>query len=206
VFGGLGFVSANTVRWEEVRRWPDRVELPEVAFLVTPTFTTRPSATLTRTRTPTRTRIPPTRTATPLPPTETPTLSPPTATWTPAPTSTPTPLFAAPTLLSPSDEVEFRGSGVDIELSWEDLGPLADDEWYALSLRYYTDGEMQYSGTWTKNASWLVPEELYMRAGQLERTFEWDVTVVQQTGTRPDGGREGVALGASSETRSFFWY
>ena len=83
---------------------------------------------------------------------------------------------------------------------------LNDDEWYALSLRYVTDGVIQYSGTWTKETSWILPAALYMMAGQHERTFEWDVTVVQQTGTKQYGGREGVALGPTSETRTFFWY
>jgi hypothetical protein len=30
--------------------------------------------------------------------------------------------------------------------------------------------------------------------------------VMKQTGTKPDGGRDGVAVSSSSETRTFFWY
>ena len=91
-------------------------------------------------------------------------------------------------------------------MSWEPIGALDEDEWYALSLRYFADGVMQYSGTWTKETSWTVPAELYTKAGQVEREFQWDVTVVQQTGFKPDGGREGVALGPISEARTFLWY
>jgi len=82
---------------------------------------------------------------------------------------------------------------------------LADDEWYGVSLRYLTDGVVQYEGTWTKDTSWQVPGELYRRAGQNEREFQWDVAVMMQTGTKLDGGREGMALGPTSEPSLFVW-
>ena len=91
-------------------------------------------------------------------------------------------------------------------LAWQAVDGLADDDWYALSVRFLTDGAVQYAGTWTKNTSWLLPAELYMKAGQNERALQWDVTVMRQTGTKPDGGREGTALGPASETRAFYWY
>lgn len=102
--------------------------------------------------------------------------------------------------------MEFHGQGSRIELSWESAGGLADDEWYGLSLRFLAGGIMQYSGTWTKEMSWVVPSELYAKAGQSKRAFQWDVTVMKQTGTKPTGGREGVPLAPASETRTFFWY
>ncbi len=193
----------NVVPWDELRAMADRVEVPEVAFLVTPTFTPRPTITVTATRTPTRT---PTATLTTVPPTETLTPVPPTATSPPLPTATPTVRLVTTFLLAPAEGMEFRGGGALVALSWESIGTLGDDEWYALSLRYFADGVMQYSGTWTKETSWTVPAELYVKAGQVEREFEWDVTVMQQTGFKPDGGREGAALGPSTETRTFFWY
>lgn len=189
--------------WAELRALPGRVRPPEVAFLVTPTFTATP--TVTRTPTPTvtptpmftRTEVPPT--LTPLPPTLTPTRR-------PAPTRTPTPRFAAPRLISPDNGLEIYGGGTQITLRWESAGVLAEDEWYAVSLRFLASGVTQYSGTWTKETSWIVPRELYTKAGESERVFEWDVTVMKQTGTKSDGGREGKAVSASSETRGFFWY
>jgi len=45
-----------------------------------------------------------------------------------------------------------------------------------------------------------------MKAGQFERAFQWDVVVMKQTGTKPDGGRQGVPLSPPSEPRTFFWY
>jgi hypothetical protein len=100
----------------------------------------------------------------------------------------------------------FRGGGSRIKLSWEPVGVLAEDEWYGVSLRFLADGVVHYSGTWTKETSWIIPSELYTKAGQNERAFQWDVTVMKQTGIRADGGREGVPLSATSETRTFFWY
>lgn len=192
--------------WAELRALPEQVQLPEVALFVTPTFTATPTAT----RTPTPTRGPrPTSTATstPVAPTETPVPVTETPTRRPAATRTPTPPFVAPRLLSPENGLEFRGGGgAQITLQWAPAGTLAEDEWYALSLRFQANGVTQYSGTWTKETSWIVPQELYTKAGESERLFEWDVIVMKQTGTKPEGGREGEAISARSETRDFFWY
>jgi hypothetical protein len=206
VVAALLYLGFNYVPWDMLRALPKRVQVPSVAFLATRTFTPMPTPTATRTATRTP-RPTPSFTPTTLPPTETPLpTNPPTATSPPLPSSTPTPPFAAPRLLAPEDRAEFSGGGAQLELRWEPAGGLNDDEWYALSVRYLTDGVVQYSGTWTKETSWILPEALYMMAGHDERAFEWDVAVVQQTGTKPDGGREGVALGPISETRTFFWY
>jgi hypothetical protein len=207
VYLGITYLPRYSVQlkhaWGELQGLRGRVRPPEVTFLATPTFT----ATATGTRTPTPTMTPtPTFTSTAVPPTETP--LPPTVTSTrrPVPTRTPTPPFAAPRLVSPDNGSEIRGGDTQITLRWESGGSLAEDEWYAVSLRFRASGTVQYSGTWTKETSWLVPRELYMKAGESERVFEWDVTVMKQTGTKADGGREGVALSAPSETRAFFWY
>jgi len=189
--------------WAKLRGLPGRVQVPEVAFLATPTFSATPTATrtatLTRvpTATVTRTAIPPTETS--LPPTET-------ATRRPAPTRTATPFPSAPKLLSPDNGLEIHGSSAQVTLRWESVVSLAEGEWYALSLRFQAGGITQYSGTWTKETSYVVPEELYNKAGNTERVFQWDVTVMRQTGTKPDGGREGTAVSAPSETRSFTWH
>ena len=199
----LGLAVYHFVPWAEVRALAGQVELPSLAFLVTPTFTPRPTAT--RTRTPTVTPSP-TATATAVPPTETPTPLPPTETVRPTPTSTPTPRFVAPQLSEPADQAEFYGRGTQIVLSWGSAGELQDDEWYAVSLRFLAAGAQQYSGTWVKETSWPVPNNLYEQAGHDERALTWDVTVMRQTGSKPDGGREGVAVGPVSEVRTFYWY
>ncbi|MGC8786864.1 MAG: zinc ribbon domain-containing protein [Anaerolineae bacterium] len=191
--------------WAELRALSHHVQIqiPAIAFLATPTFTASPSPTYTLTATGTPT---PSRTSTPLPPTDTPTIPPPTATRKPAPTRTPKPPFDAPRLIGPENQAEFHGGDAQIQLTWTPVGALAEDQWYALSLRFTADGIVHYSGTWTKETNWLVPRELYTKAGQSERAFQWDVTVMRQTGIKADGGLEGVALSPPSETRIFFWY
>ena len=123
-------------------------------------------------------------------------------------TMTPTavPRLSTPRLLNPENGLEIRGSNAQIKLSWEPAGVLAEDEWYALSVRFLADGVVQYGGTWTNETNWMIPSDLYMKAGQFERAFQWDVIVMRQTGTKPDGGREGAPISAASETRAFFWY
>jgi hypothetical protein len=199
----VGYAFYRYVPWAKVRALTEGVELPSVAFLVTATFTPQPTPT--RTYTPTVTPSP-TATSTPLPPTETPTPLPPTETQRPAPTATPTPRFVAVQLISPPHEAQFHGGGTEIVCSWAPAGVLLDDEWYAVSLRFAAGGAVQYSGTWTKDTSWVVLDDPYRQAGHDERAFDWDVVVMQQTGTKPDGGREGISLGPVSETRKFYWY
>jgi len=137
VYLGKTYVPRYSVQlrraWTALRALPGTVKPPEVTFLLTPTFTATPTATrtplptVTRTPLPTRTAIPPTDT--PLPPTAT-------ATRPPAPTRTPTPRFAAPQLVWPDNGVEIGGSDAHITLRWQSAGALAEDEWYALSLRF----------------------------------------------------------------------
>ncbi len=115
------------------------------------------------------------------------------------------PLLPAPKLIEPVDGREFGGPDSQIWLSWEPVGALAEDEWYAVSLRYYAGGALQYSGTWTKEVRWRVPRELYQKPDPLRPEFEWDVRVMRQTGTKPDGGREGVPRSQTSEVRRFTW-
>jgi hypothetical protein len=202
--GALAYAAWAWVPWQALAELPGKVDLPQVSFLVTPTFTRGPTytPTVTRTREPTATRtammVPPTATATPPPPT---------ATEYVAPTATPTtaPRFPPVVLTSPVDEALFVGGGSVIQLVWATAGALAEDEWYALSLRYWTDGAEQYSGTWSKETSWTVPQELFMRAGQNERTFEWDVTIMREAGTSEDGGRAGTPVNGVSEARTFVW-
>jgi hypothetical protein len=207
VYLGITYLPRYSVelekQWAKVQAWRGRLRPPEVTFLVTPTFTATPTGT--RTPTPTFTRTP-TFTWTAVPPTETPLPPTVTATRRPAPTRTPTPPFVTPNLVAPDNGLEFRGGDTQITLRWEPTGLLAEDEWYAVSLRFMAGGIAQYSGTWTKETSWVVPNELYMKAGESERTFEWDVTVMKQTGTKPDGGREGVVVSATSEKHTFVWY
>lgn len=197
-----GWYVGRNVAWDRFRALVSEVHPPSFAFLSTPTSTPLPTLTVTPTATPTRTR---TSTQTPLPPTETFTPALPTATVRSQATSTPTLSFAAPALLSPADGQQFEGSGATIILAWQPVGTLAADEWYSINIRFMAGGEPHYSETWIKETSWQVWQELYYQAGQNERHFEWSVVVMRQTGTRANGGREGVSISPPSEIRSFYW-
>ena len=181
---------------------PSPTETP-VPPRATPTATSAPPS-----ATPTETSAPPSATpsATNPPPTPSPsaTAQPPTRTPRP-PTATVVALLPAPRLTGPDDGQKFTGPDTRIWLSWETEGTLAEDEWYAVSLRYYANEAVQYSGTWTKDTRWLVPRELYQKSDPAHPDYEWDVVVMQQTGTKPNGGREGVVRSQPSETRKFSW-
>lgn len=136
---------------------------------------------------PVSTEIPPTPTPVPAPPTSTP---------------TPTPGFPAPVLLEPEDGEEFEG-GTTIWLRWESVGPLAEDEWYVVSVRYPRNGVMQYEGEGVKETSWKVPSEYYNKSDPPDYIYYWDVVVAQKITV--EGTTEMEDVGPKSETRTFYW-
>lgn len=186
---------------------------PTPTFTVTPTFTPTPthtpsptptetltptpSPTLTPTRTPTLTPTP-TETNTPVPgaPTETPT---------PTITPTPTPKFGKPVVLGPTDGKLF-GRGEELILRWQDMGPLADNEYYAVRLTWQQDGQLAYGGTNIKNNFWVIPSDLYWGLADefTGRKYEWYVYVEEIT---TDANGQKIARPASdvSDTYSFLW-
>jgi tetratricopeptide (TPR) repeat protein len=164
-----------------------------------PTFTPTSSATSTPTETMTATPNPtPTMTST----------SSQTATPMPTPTTnaTPTPPFAyaAPRLKVPKSGEYFHGPQ-NILLEWESVGPLASDEWYFVSLRYWK-GTYQYKGDRVKKPSWVIRGEIFYGEADLGsgRRYEWDVTVVRITHDA-EGKEISTPLSPASETREFFW-
>jgi hypothetical protein len=187
------------------------VDLPGLSFLIpSPTPTSTPRATPTVTRRPTYTSTA-TRTATPTvtataTPTEigSPTPETPTLTPTLAPTATPTLVFAAPRLLMPEDGTVFVGEKEKIVLQWESVGVLAEDEWYAVSLRYLEGGQLQYSGHQVTRNEWELPAEFFFaKADPPERAYQWDVTVIRvESGPK---GEIGTEISPRSESRTFYW-
>ena len=129
----------------------------------TSTSTATPTATLTPTYTPTPSRTPsPTPSPSPTP-TDTPMPLTPSATPMPevAPTPTPAFLFAPPQLLGPEDGKNFEGGAeFPIRLRWQPVGQLADNQWYVVSLRFLSDGQMQYGGMRLQASEWRVPGDI----------------------------------------------
>ena len=131
-----------------------------------------------------------------------------TATPTASPTETPGLKYAAPKLIEPEDQSGWApdhplvfSSGTPIELKWEAVGALGAEEWYAVELAYVdTNSQPAVGGGWTKETTWLVPDDLHERMGG-DRTVEWSVTVVVGT----PGTGEGRAISPPSETWMFRW-
>jgi tetratricopeptide (TPR) repeat protein len=126
----------------------------------------------------------------------------------PSPTASPTPTFKydTPVLLSPDNGAAFHGQDAIIEIRWDPVpGELAEDEFYAVSFRYLQNGEIQYSGTDTKESSWQPQGSLYyLKADWPERRYDWDVAIVRVF-TNANGKRVSIPLSPTSETRFFNW-
>ncbi len=93
-----------------------------------------------------------------------------------------------------------------IVLNWVSVGILAEDEWYVLRLRYEAEVAAQPPSVWTKTTSWRVPADIYPSPDVEPRLLRWDVAVMRQTGTGPDGTAEGVDISPVSDTRGFYWH
>lgn len=194
---------------QQVAIWlnpPTETPTPTVTFTPTLIPTSTPTHTPTATSTPTPTRTP---TATPTAtPTETPTPEPtqpnaPTAT--PSPTATPTPPFSSIVLLGPEDNARFEKDR-ELKLSWEPVGELAEDEWYAVRMNWLQNGVRAFGGTNTKDTFWIIPPEQYYGLADLGtgRVYEWTVFVEKVT-TDETGSAGSVPLSPSTEVRIFFW-
>lgn len=163
----------------------------------TPTETPVPAETPTPTPQPTSTPVPTPAEAVPTPTpiiivvTATPTPEPP-PTAPRAPTNTPVPpppaegpettaaaevafKYPAPILLEPANNSKIQGTMAI--LRWEPVGPLADDEWYALRFVYQQQGQPVYQGDDIKEAEWRVPERFYYQADGPALLYRWYVTV-----------------------------
>ncbi len=186
----------------QVARLP-RVSLSALLPQATPTFTpipTQPTETRpTPTHIPTATRV--------LSPTPSPSATA-TATWSPVPTvrrATSTPAFAYPAiqLLSPISGTEFAGDTV--VLAWQAESALAADEWYAVSLRYWADGQARSEGALVRETSWQVPATLRAKQDPARPALEWEVQVVRRSPGDSGIGGDDLALSPPSETRTFVW-
>ena len=161
--------------------------------------TPSPEPTITLTAVPsTETPIPPAETATsPAPtPSEEPTTTPePTAAEPQAPAFR----YAAPTLVEPANDIMVPGEVV--VLKWEPVSEqLADDEWYAVRLVYFQQGEAVYQGDRVKDSEWRVPSDFRYQADGPELRYEWYVFV-----ERENGDNAATAISPESEILSFRW-
>jgi hypothetical protein len=106
--------------------------------------------------------------------------------------------YAAPELLEPEDGGIVPGRLN--YLKWEPVGPLADNEWYAVRLVFLQQGQPVYNGDRLKDTVWQVPERFYYKADGPGLQYEWFVFVEQDNG---DGSA--TQISPESEHRFFKW-
>ena len=196
---------------ENITTTPIMFEVTPIVSIIVPTDTPEPTPSFTWTPSPSDTPFPtltdtPTQTDTPRPPTSTPTQTyTPTSTSTSTPSPTPTLSYSKPRLLKPEAGQYFSGAETRIELHWEPVGILKEDEWYGLMLRYVHEGQDIETGAWLKEAFWVVPSYFAGQADEPKRRYEWGIVVVKEINKRSDGSREGMEISPRSEVREFIW-
>jgi hypothetical protein len=108
-------------------------------------------------------------------------------------------------LIGPENEYEFfEGDATTIILQWEPVGPLAENEWYQVTLKFFQQGEIQYKGDRLKETEWQVPAFFWGQADKPERAYYWDVAVIQ-VNKEPDGNETIIERSPPSETQTFYW-
>ena len=109
-------------------------------------------------------------------------------------------LLPAPELVSPELGASFFGTAKPIILKWQPVKELAPDEYYLVSVDYnYEEANPAVDYT-TRETQFTLPTKLY----QLKNcgVFNWQITLMKQTGTSQDGQPEGKPLSFSS----LYWY
>lgn len=129
-------------------------------------------------------------------PTEQPTQEPPSE---PTPGASSPFIYNAPTLINPAPETSFTPNE-EIVLQWADVGALAENEQYAIRVRFMENGVLKIEGDQVKSPSWLVPPSFFNRADGPERKYEWFVFVEKRAEAGPN-----PQISPDSEIRVFYW-
>ena len=208
VWGGI---QLKPVLFSSTEQVALMVNPPTATATPTHTATSTATATSTSTNTPTPTATPtgtrpPTAPPTPTPtPTDTPVIVPIQGpTDTPTPTPTPTPRFGKPVLLGPAgDEIYSRSE--ELVLRWQDMGPLAPNETYAVRLTWLQNGQISFGGTNVKENFWIVPPALYWGLADefTGRKYEWYVFV--EAITTENGQQVAKPVSDVSDRWTFLW-
>jgi hypothetical protein len=85
-------------------------------------------------------------------------------------------------------------------LKWESVGPLAEDEWYAVRLIFQRQGKTVYEGDSMRTPEWWLPERLYYMADGPALEYHWFVFVERHNA---DGSTTPVS--PESKTFTFRW-
>lgn len=105
-------------------------------------------------------------------------------------------LLPAPELISPTLGARFLGTAQPIVLRWQAVQELAQDEYYAVLVEYdyrETTSNVLFR---TRETQIPLPETLYRTPNC--GVFNWQVTLMQQTGVDEAGRPAGVPIGYNS--------
>lgn len=203
---------------------PTNTPIPPTETPIPPTDTPIPTNTpVPPTATPSPTNTPvPTETFTPLPnlagetrpPTDTPvpenatTNAESTNAQAPLPNLVVQPEFKYPPveLLGPAPEEQFEPDHM-VNLSWQLVGALAENERYAVRILWLQNGASEIGGHQVVETSWVVPYEGYERKADVENgvyPYEWFVFVEGMI-TDENGDEQYIPLSPESERRKFIW-
>jgi hypothetical protein len=109
-------------------------------------------------------------------------------------------LLPGPELTSPALGARFEGTGAPIVLEWKPVKALDADEFYQVSVDY-AYGETTIKEKFaTRATEFTLPESLYRTPNC--HVFNWQVTLVRQTGTDKKGNPTGEPL----SYKSLYWY
>lgn len=109
-------------------------------------------------------------------------------------------LRPGPELSSPALGAVFEGTSKPVVLQWQPDQELAPDEYYEVAVDYaYKEGNPTLRFN-TREAQLTLPESLYHTPNC--RVFNWQVSIMRQTGTDADGKPVGVPV----THNSLYWF
>jgi hypothetical protein len=109
-------------------------------------------------------------------------------------------LLPPPELVSPKLGTRILGTSQPILLVWKPVKELAEDEYYLVSIDYnYVEANLVVEYT-TRETQFTLPDSLYHLPNC--GVFNWQITLMQQTGVREDGRLKGEPI----SFRSLYWY
>jgi serine/threonine protein kinase len=112
--------------------------------------------------------------------------------------------YPAPQLVSPAEDAHFAGRFSEVFLEWQPVGPLAQDEYYDVTLQYIFGDEFVYWGTATKENRIQLTQDIGVGQAGGDR-FRWFVTVRKANTAALSKNNIDLPLSPQSEIRTFVW-
>lgn len=109
-------------------------------------------------------------------------------------------LLPSPELTGPEIGAHFIGTVQPITLTWKPVKDLAEGEYYRIRVDYNYEEANPYIDFFTRQTQFTLPETLYLQPNC--SVFNWQVTLMHQTGVNQDGQPEGRPISFNS----LYWY